>query len=204
MGKNIRLNNPRPNEDRSLSKAAAKRRQNKETIDEAWQRILAMKNSPTDTERLKSVKLAMEKGIIGREPGSAGKRFSKAEALRLWAELEELERRNRLKELVDNMPDNYRLITSSDEFSAMLDKLTNEDTIVFDVETTGTDVYNDKIVGHVLSATSVDKHYYVPTDHDDVSIVQLDRVFVAEELRNIYEDSSIKKIAHNAKFDVQM
>src|SRR5690625_3323283 len=206
MGEKItlKLNNPRPNEDLSFKKAVEAKKSTIETMDEAWARILAMKNSTSDERRLLAVKQAMEKGIIGREPGSAGKRFSKAEALRLWAELEELERRNRLKELVDNMPDNYRLITSSDEFSAMLDKLTNEDTIVFDVETTGTDVYNDKIVGHVLSATSVDKHYYVPTDHDDVSIVQLDRVFVAEELRNIYEDSSIKKIAHNAKFDVQM
>src|SRR5690625_524972 len=185
MGKNIRLNNPRPNEDKSLSKAAAKRRQNKETIDEAWQRIFAMKNSPTDEARLKSVKQAMENGVIGREPGSAGKRFSKAEALRLWTELEELERRNRLKELVDNMPDNYRLITSSDDFYGMLDELINEELIVFDVETTGTDVYSDRVVGHVLSATSVDKHYYVPTDHDDVSIAQLDRVFVTEELRHL-------------------
>ena len=204
MGKNIRLNNPRPNEDRSLSKAAAKRRQSKETIEEAWQRIFAMKNSPTDEARLKSVKQAMEKGIIGREPGSAGKRFSKAEALRLWAELEELERRNRLKELVDNMPGNYRLVTTESDFYEMVDVLAKEDLIVFDVETTGTDVYNDKIVGHVLSATSVDTHYYVPTDHDDAIIKQLDRVFVAEELRQLYEDSTIKKIAHNAKFDVQM
>ena len=204
MGKNIRLNNPRPNEDRSLSKAAAKRRQSKETIEEAWQRIFAMKNSPTDEARLKSVKQAMEKGIIGREPGSAGKRFSKAEALRLWAELEELERRNRLKELVDNMPGNYRLVTTEGNFYDMIDVLEKEELIVFDVETTGTDVYNDKIVGHVLSATSVDTHYYVPTDHDDAIIKQLDRVFVAEELRQLYEDSTIKKIAHNAKFDVQM
>ena len=204
MGKNIRLNNPRPNEDKSLSKAAAKRRQNKETIGEAWQRIFAMKNSPSDERRLSEVKQAMDDGIIGREPNSAGKRFSKAEALRLWAELEELERRDRLKELVDSMPDNYRLVTSEHDFYEMIDILAKEKLIVFDVETTGTDVYSDKIVGHVLSATSVDTHYYVPTDHDDASMSQLDRVFVAEELRSIYEDKTIKKIAHNAKFDIQM
>src|SRR5690625_975070 len=202
MGKNIRLNNPRPNEDKSLSKAAAKRRQSKETIDEAWQRIFAMKNSPTDEARLKSVKQAMENGVIGREPRSAGKRFSKAEALRLWTELEELERRNRLKELVDNTPDNYHLVTTESDFYGMIDVLEKEELIVFDVETTGTDVYNDKIVGHVLSATSVDTHYYVPTDHEDSSISQLDRDYVAKELRQLYEDKTIKKIAHNAKFDI--
>src|SRR5690625_205918 len=204
MGKNIRLNNPRPNEDKSLSKAAAKRRQNKETIEEAWIRIFNMKNSPTDEARLKSVKQAMENGVIGREPGSAGKRFSKAEALRLWMELEELERRNRLNDLVDNMPNNYVLVTNKKELEVVIEYLMEEDKIVFDVETTGTDVYNDKIVGHVLSATSVDTHYYVPTDHDDASMLQLNRVFVAKELRQLYEDATIKKIAHNAKFDVQM
>src|SRR5690625_4835377 len=204
MGKNIRLNNPRPNKDKSLSKAAAKRRQSKETIEEAWIRIFNMKNSPTDETRLKSVKQAMENGVIGREPGSAGKRFSKAEALRLWAELEELERRNRLKELVDNMPDKYVLVTNKKELEVVIEYLNEEDKNVFDVEPTGTDVYSDKIVGPVLSATSADNHYYVPTDHDDSSIPQLERGYVAEELRSIYEDKTIKKIAHNAKFDIQM
>src|SRR5690625_4551401 len=212
MGKNIRLNNPRPNEDKSLSKAAAKRRQSKETIEEAWQRIFAMKNSPTDEARLKSVKQAMEDGIIGRDPGNmynakgALKKFSKSEALRLWQTLDNMRAKERLREMVDNTPDNYHLITTSDEFYAMLDKLINEDTIVFDVETTGTDVYNDMIVGHVLSATSVDTHYYVPTGHDVSPVHQLTKGYldVAEELRPIYEDETIKKIAHNAKFDVQM
>src|SRR5690625_721011 len=212
MGKNIRLNNPRPNEDKSLSKAAAKRRQSKETIEEAWQRIFAMKNSPTDEARLKSVKQAMEDGIIGRDPGNmynakgALKKFSKSEALRLWQTLDNMRAKERLREMVDNTPDNYHLITTSDEFYAMLDKLINEDTIVFDVETTGTDVYNDMIVGHVLSATSVDTHYYVHTGHDVSPVHHLTKGYldVAEELRPIYEDETMKRIAQNAKFDVQM
>lgn len=202
----IKLNNPHPNEDLSFKKAVETKKSAIETMDEAWQRIFAMKNSPTDEERLKSVKQAMDNGIIGREPGSAGKRFSKAEALRLWAELEELERRDRLKELVDNMPDNYRLVTTESDFYDMIDVLAKEDLIVFDVETTGTDVYSDKIVGHVLSATSVDIHYYVPTGHDVCPTHQLTKGYldVAEELRPIYEDETIKKIAHNAKYDIQM
>src|SRR5690625_1601081 len=203
MGKNIRLNNPRPNKDKSLSKAAAKRRQSKETIEEAWIRIFNMKNSPTDETRLKSVKQAMENGVIGREPGSAGKRFSKAEALRLCAELEELERRNRLKELVDNMPDKYVLVTNKKELEVVIEYLNEEDKIVFDVETTGTDVYSNKIVGHVLSATSADKHYYIPTDHDEPT-PQLDREYVASKLKFLYANMNIGFIAHNAKFDIQM
>jgi DNA polymerase-1 len=53
-----------------------------ETMEEAWARILAMKNSDADRQRLLEVKRAMEAGKIGRSPADAGKRFSKAEALR--------------------------------------------------------------------------------------------------------------------------
>src|SRR5690625_4344849 len=178
-------------------------------MDEAWARIFDMKNSAADERRLREVKQALDVGKIGRNPNDMYnargklKRFSKAEALRLWQTLDDMRAKERLREMVEDMPDNYRLITSSDDFYNVLDELLNEELIVFDVETTGIDVYSDKIVGHVLSATSVDRHYYIPTDHDDSS-EQLDRIFVAEELRQLYEDTTIKKIAHNAKYDVQM
>ena len=67
-----------------IAKAAAKKRAHTETIDEAWARIFGMKNSDADMRRLREVKQAMDAGKIGREAESAGKRFSKAEALRLW------------------------------------------------------------------------------------------------------------------------
>src|SRR5690625_2578482 len=178
-------------------------------MDEAWARILDMKNSAAVERRLREVKQALDVGMIGRDPddmyNSRGnlKQFSKAEALRLWSVLDAMKAEERLRDLVDNMPDNYHLITDEKEFDKMLGTLSFEDTIVFDVETTGTDVYSDKIVGHVLSATSVDEHYYIPTDHDD-NQTQLDRDYVAGELRPIYEADSIKFIAHNAKFDIQM
>lgn len=200
---NIRNPTNRKSSD-SLAKAAEKKRSNIETMDEAWARIFDMKNSAADERRLREVKQAMDEGLIGRDPddmyNARGnlKRFSKAEALRLWSVLDAMKAEERLRELVENMPDNYHLITDEKEFDKMLGTLSFEDTIVFDVETTGTDVYSDKIVGHVLSATSVDEHYYIPTNHDD-NQAQLDRDYVAEELRPIYEADSIKFIAHNAK-----
>src|SRR5690625_5172767 len=57
----------------NLAKAAKKKRSNNETMDEAWARIFDMKNSASDERRLREVKEAMEKGIIGRESGKAGK-----------------------------------------------------------------------------------------------------------------------------------
>src|SRR5699024_11517158 len=91
----------------NLSKAAEKKRSNIETIDEAWARILSMKNSAPDERRLAEVKQAMEDGEIGREAESAGKRFSKAEALRLWRVLDEKRAEDRLRDMVENTPDNY-------------------------------------------------------------------------------------------------
>src|SRR5690625_3477554 len=187
----------------NLSKAAEKKRSNIETIDEAWARILSMKNSAPDERRLAEVKQAMEAGEIGREAESAGKRFSKAEALRLWRVLDAKKSEERLRKMVEDTPDNYRLITDKSDFETMLSELLSEELIVFDVESTGVDVWVDKIVGHVLSATSTDKHYYIPTGHRDPR-AQLDNDYVVEALRPLYEDESIAKIAHNAKYDIQM
>src|SRR5699024_8348912 len=65
----------------SLRDAVTKKMLHKETFDEAWERILSMKNSNPDERRLKEVKKAMEKGEIGRDPNSTNKRFSKAEEI---------------------------------------------------------------------------------------------------------------------------
>src|SRR5699024_8781619 len=149
----------------------------------------------------------MEDGRIGREPVAEGKkqrRFSKAEALRLHKVLAEQARDEMLREMVENTPDNYMLVNAESNLEYVIEELSREELVVFDVETTGVDVYSDIIVGHVLSATSVDRHYYIPTDHDDDSVSQLDRDYVAEKLRPIYENKNIGFIAHNAKFDMQM
>jgi len=191
----------------AVKSAESRKKSANESIEEAWERILAMKNSAKDQERLLAVKKAMEDGRIGREPVAEGKkqrRFSKAEALRLHKVLAEQARDEMLREMVENTPDNYMLVNAESNLEYVIEELSREELVVFDVETTGVDVYSDIIVGHVLSATSVDRHYYIPTDHDDDSVSQLDRDYVAEKLRPIYENKNIGFIAHNAKFDMQM
>src|SRR5699024_189058 len=152
---------------------------------------------------VREVKQAMIDGRIGRDPENANKRFSKAEALRMWRILDEQNAKERLRKMVEETPDNYRLITDEDRFDRMLSDLMTEELIVFDVESTGVDVWSDIIVGHVLTATSTDMHYYIPTGHDDPRR-QLDEAWVNERLRPLYEDETIDKIAHNAGFDYQM
>src|SRR5690625_6368642 len=101
----LNIRHPSDQEASALSKAAAKKRDGLETIEEAWTRILSMKNSEADKRRLNEVKQAMSDGIIGREPESASKRFSKAEALRLWRKLDEINAKKRQQDRVENTPD---------------------------------------------------------------------------------------------------
>src|SRR5690625_776938 len=191
------------NKSESLSKAAAKKRANTETMDEAWARIFSMKNSDADARRLLEVKDAMDAGKIGRDPDSVGKRFSKAEALRLWRVLDEMRAEERLRKMVEETPDNYWLITDEAKLEEFLEILKNEKEIVFDVETTGANIWEDHLVGHVLTAVNADIHAYIPTKHID-NKPQLDHSYVLDKLRPIYEDDSIYKIAHNAKFDIHI
>ncbi len=204
----LRLNIRQPTEDgakaKEAIKTASKRKQAaSETMDDAWQRILAMKNNDADQRKLLEVKAAMAEGLIGREPSSAAKRFSKAEALRLWRVLDDSRAERRLREMVENMPDNYWLITNESKLDEFLALLADEQLIVFDVETTGTDVWSDYIVGHVITAVKADIHAYIPTKHR-TDEKQLDNDYVIRKLKPIYEDERIGKIAHNASFDIHM
>lgn len=185
-------------------KTATKRKADaNETIDDAWLRILSMKNSDADQRKLIEVRAAMAEGLIGREPSAAAKRFSKAEALRLWRVLDADKQARRLREMVEEMPPNYWLITDEAKLDEFLALLASEQEIVFDVETTGTDVWSDYIVGHVISAVKADVHAYIPTKHK-TDAKQLDNDYVVQALKPYYEDENIGKIAHNACFDIHM
>lgn len=184
-------------------KAASQRKQAaKETLGDAWRRIFAMKNSEPDTKRLHEVERAMTAGTISRRPDSAGKRFSKAEALRLYGELVELQKADKLREMVKQAPDNYRLITKPAQLDAFVESLMREPIIAIDTETTGVDVYTDEIVGVSISLPTLDAHVYIPVAHDEDE--QLARAYVLEALRPAIEDDSIGKVLHNAIFDIQM
>lgn len=203
---NLRLSN---NEERSsgLTRAIEKRKSAGvgETLSDAFTRILTMKNSEPDVRRIKAVEKAMNDGLVGREKKAMenGKKLTKAEVLRLFGSVKEIEQERILSDMVENMPNNYTLVTSDQQLVDMINVLSIENTIVFDVETTGTNVWSDKIVGHVLSATNADEHYYVPTGHSSET-EQLSREYVNEKLKPIYERDDVLFIAHNAGFDIHM
>jgi DNA polymerase I len=183
-----------------LTDAIKKKKAATETIDEAWLRILAMSNSEADQAKLLEVKAAMAEGSIGRNPSDAVKRFSKAEALRLYKALAESQREQKLKDLVAKTPANYELITTERQFERLLTDLAGEPIIAVDTETTGLDIYVDVIVGISLTLPINDYHVYIPVGFDG----QLSRDYVLDRLSPALEDSGKQKVLHNANYDIHM
>lgn len=188
--------------DSSLRQAVERKMLHTETFDEAWDRIFAMKNSEPDTRRLLEVKHAMDSGIIGRDAITAGKRFSKTEALRLWRSLNELKREDTIRELVANTPDNYILVDNIGKIESLIQDVKTSDLIAFDLETFSEvkggalDPWTGKIAG--FSVTANDNNYYVPLNHEErpLSITDIE---IIERLKPSLEDA--KTVMHNAPFD---
>jgi len=193
-----------------VADAAKRKKAAQETIEDAWVRIFAMKNSDSDNEKLLAVKGAMETGVTGRHPSCVGKRFSKAEALRIHTELRATLREQTLRNMVENTPRNYFLITNEKLLARLNERLREETEVAVDTETTGVDVYTDVIVGISLTLPSVSvpplrekgMHVYIPVQHDEGE--QLSRDYVLSELRWFLYDEGIGKVLHNAIFDIAM
>src|SRR5690606_9596136 len=155
----LTLNIRQPTDDskaKEAVKAVTKRKAAaNESIEDAWLRILAMKNSDADQRKLNEVKKAMEEGLIGREPSSAAKRFSKAEAIRLYTKLRERQREETLRKMVEETPANYQLITKESLLAQLVEELKTEKEVAVDTETTGVDVYTDVIVGMSITLPSI-------------------------------------------------
>ncbi|MCY9760379.1 DNA polymerase [Paenibacillus alvei] len=207
----LTLRSPNDNKARDAVKQAVERRSKaKETIEEAWERILAMKNNEADGNRLREVREAMLSGVTGRRPDDASKRFSKAEAMRIWAELQERKRSDTLRKMVEDIPRNYFLINSERLLTRLIERLRKETEVAVDTETTGVDVYTDVIVGISLTLPSVSipplsekgMHVYIPVMHDVGE--QLSRDYVLSQLHEFLYDEDVGKVLHNAIFDISM
>lgn len=180
-----------------------------ETLEEALERILSGKNiSETDQSRIMAVKEGLIDGTISREAKAYNKegklkRLGKAEVMRLYKTIEEREKKETLRKMVEEMPSNYWLVDNDEDFHSMEETLISETVIPIDVETTGTDVWSDYIVGYVVSSVTKDIHYYIPTKHD-TDEYQLPHDRVTDRLRNIFENKNVLYIGHNVGFDIQM
>ena len=96
---------------------------------------------------------------------------------------------------------NFNIVTEKEKFLKILEKIGKEKLIAFDLETTSLDYINAEIVG-ISFALNSKKAYYIPIMHEDQSeYKQLSEKLVLEKLKPILENSQIKKLGHNLKYD---
>lgn len=165
--------------------------------------IFQTKLTDIDKQRLLAVKGAIESGELASGVESLSK-FTKTKALGLWPVLKEIRREGIIKQMVEEKPENYILVTDTMVFGSMIYCLSNEEIIAVDTETTGVEVFGkDYIVGVSLTLPKADKHYYIPVRHE-IEESQLNADLVFQKLKPFLEATTIKKIFHNSKFDIHM
>jgi len=112
----------------------------------------------------------------------------------------------------------YFTIKNNDEYLRLMNKLSEEELISFDTETTGLDVFTDKLVGMSFSYQEKEA-IYVPVFgeykseknksgdlfsqniSDKKEKVGVDIGFAVEHLKPVLENKKIRKIGHNLKYD---
>ena len=95
----------------------------------------------------------------------------------------------------------YISVTTSAAFDKLVENL-SKNNFVFDLETIGLDAVTAEVVGFSFSWAETEA-YYLP-----VAAPEIDLPFTRDEvilkLTPIFEDESVKKCAHNAKYDIMV
>lgn len=99
-------------------------------------------------------------------------------------------------------PGEYRAACSDADLEAVIAELAVAPMIAFDTETRGVNPLRDDLVGLSL-ATVPGRAWYIPVGHT-TGEAQLPRERVLAALRPFFADPARPKIAHNAKFDIEV
>lgn len=113
------------------------------------------------------------------------------------------------------LPDNYIIVWDEYTLQKMCSHISNSGIIALDTETTGLEVFTDKIVGLSVWIPDIEVGYYLPLDHVDhvdsgegevgVNYVKcLDKDLVTRYLKDTLEDEMLRIIGHNYKFDAHI
>ena len=93
-------------------------------------------------------------------------------------------------------PHTYHLITEETELRALIDRMMGVEEFCFDTETTGFDIYSDRIVGLSLAIEPHEAWY--------ISFTVENTARFAEIVRPLFETERITKVAQNMKFDLMV
>ena len=157
-----------------------------------------------DREQVRHLFRELEfRSLINRIPGEAGER-SETPAAALGMQLSMFPAAAPVPAEGDITPPvsvvapetDYQVIDSLDALADLVKRLKGAGCITFDVETTSTDAITADLVGVALT-DAPGRGYYVPVSHLPFAVSRLNQI-----LRPLFENSSLDKVAHNAKYDI--
>lgn len=131
MNVTLRLNLRSPTAEDGEKKARAAEAQRKkgaaETVEQAWERIGAMKLTDKEREMYEVAREAFFSGAIGGLPdGKLTKAWVLAQGAAVMRQRDEALREQRIRDLIANKPGNYRIITDDRDLSRMVERLNEE------------------------------------------------------------------------------
>jgi DNA polymerase-1 len=174
-----------------------------ETVEEAFERILKMKNTDADNEKINEVYVALIKGEIKRDASALGKKLSKAEILRMHKEIAFSKRHEKIKEMIKNKPSNYILVNTEKELNLLKIKIEESEIIAIDCETfkEPLDPWNGEMAGFSVSTKNGTDyhHFYVPLQHEQKTKLTVDEIFHTIKIPL----ESKPNVMHNAPFDAK-
>ena len=96
----------------------------------------------------------------------------------------------------------YTTVLTAESLRKVVDEVLQCDKVCFDIETTGFDIFRDRIVGMSLSVRAHEA-WYIPFGHnyDQRSRNDIESEYAAI-LRPIFENEKIAKVGQNMKFDI--
>ncbi len=95
----------------------------------------------------------------------------------------------------------FSVINRETQLEETISQAKHQKIVSFDLETTGLNFRQDKIVGFSF-AFDEQQSFYVPIGHQDDSIHQIKEDVAFKYLKRLLEDESVKKVLQNAKFDI--
>ncbi len=90
----------------------------------------------------------------------------------------------------------YKLVRNKEEFEQFLSELAKQREFVFDLETSSLNFLDADIAGIAISWQE-NEGWYIPLHHPDIAL----DAEVLEQLKAVFADPAVRKIAHNIKFD---
>ncbi len=102
------------------------------------------------------------------------------------------------KESIESVSHDYKLVETKDDRSKLINTIMGLSEYCFDTETTSLETVEAELVGLAISFKELEA-YYIPFPED-----QLEANALVHEFKEIFENSSIRKIGQNLKYDIQI